>query len=129
MSHRVNTAGSCLLKGLALLLAGKRLRWIIPGFIQTQQYTGFARIKFRSRYDPADSLTIDSAIRKLATFVAELVYRGTDLRYLRPACEFQTVAGSKTAFPPAVVSGRDNNRRRRAIGIFVRETCHATRNQ
>jgi len=114
---------------LALLLADKRLRQIIPGFIQTRRYPGFAFIKFRSRYYQACPLIIDSAIRKLATLVTEPVHVGTDLRYLRPADEIRAVTGSKTAVRHAGISRCDSDWYDRVIGISAREICGAARDQ
>ena len=96
---------------LRTFLAGKDFRRII-----TQDSCKSLHRITRSQvasYHPAGPLTIDSAIRKLAAFVTELVNCGTDLRYIRPACEIQAMAGSKPAVRPVGISRCDNNRYRR----------------
>jgi hypothetical protein len=113
----------------ALLLAGERFRRIIPGFVQTCLYTGFACIKFRCHYHPAGSITFKSAVGKLAAFVTELVYCGTDLRYVRAACEIQSVTGSETTVRSVRFSRCCCCRYCRRSRSSIRENSRAAGNQ
>lgn len=120
-------AGKTIGNFSALLLACKRFRRIIPGFVQTGQYTGSAGIKFRFHYHPAGPVTIGSAVGKLAALVTKLVYSSTDLRYFRAAREIQTVTGSKTTVRR--VSWRDCCRYCRRSRCSIWENCRAAGNQ
>jgi hypothetical protein len=111
----------------ALLLACKRFRRIIPGFVQTGLYAGPAGIKFRFRYHPAGPVTIGSAVGKLAALITKLVYCSTDFRYFRAAREIQTVTGSETTVRR--VSWCDCCSYCHRSGCSIRENCRAAGNQ
>ncbi len=111
-----------------LLLAGKRFRWIIPGFVQTCLHAGSACIEFRCCYPLACPITIKCAVGKLATFVTELVYGGTNLRYIRAAREIQSVTGSETT-ARFVRFSRCGCCRYSRSRSSIRENCRAAGNQ
>ncbi len=113
----------------ALLLAGKRLRRIIPWSVQTCQYTGFARIKFLSRNHPAGTIAIDLAVCKLAALITKLVYCSADLRYVRPAHDIQTMTGSQPTVRPAGIYCRDCRRDCCRCGSTIRQACGTAGNQ